>query len=119
MTGTRYETKLISGIYEILVNRTGAEIMQNNLESLGEISYSKDEIAYANAILKEAGKPQLGINGKVTPLQETLPAQGGSTDVGDVSQVVPTIRMSATVAANGGPWHSLGRCGLYRNVNWA
>jgi len=106
MTGTKYETKLISGIYEILVNRTGAEIMQENLETLGEISYTDQEITYANAILKEAGKPQLGINGKVTPIQKTLPAQGGSTDVGDVSQVVPTIRMSATVAADGGPWHS-------------
>ena len=106
MTGTRYETNLISGIYEILVNRTGAEIMQKNLETLGEITYTEDEIAYANTILKESGKPQIGINGKVTPLQETLPAQGGSTDVGDVSQVVPTIRMSATVAADGGPWHS-------------
>jgi aminobenzoyl-glutamate utilization protein B len=106
MTGTRYEFKLISGIYEILVNRTGAEIMQKNLEALGEISYTQEETAYANTILKEAGKPQIGINGKVTPLQETLPAQGGSTDVGDVSQVVPTIRMSATVASDGGPWHS-------------
>jgi len=106
MTGTKYETKLISGIYEILVNRTGAEIMQKNLETLGEITYTEEEIAYANTILKESGKPQIGINGKVTPLQETLPAQGGSTDVGDVSQVVPTIRMSATVAADGGPWHS-------------
>jgi len=106
MTGTRYEFKLISGIYEILVNRTGAEIMQKNLEALGEISYTEEETAYANTILKEAGKPQIGINGKVTPLQETLPAQGGSTDVGDVSQVVPTIRMSATVASDGGPWHS-------------
>lgn len=80
--------------------------MQQNLEALGEISYTQDEKAYANTILKEAGKPQIGINGKVTPLQETLPAQGGSTDVGDVSQVVPTIRMSATVASDGGPWHS-------------
>ena len=106
MTGTTYETKLISGIYEILVNRTGAEIMQKNLEALGEISYTAKEVEYANTILKEAGKPQIGIDGKVKPLQETLPAQGGSTDVGDVSQVVPTIRMSATVAAKNGPWHS-------------
>jgi aminobenzoyl-glutamate utilization protein B len=106
MTGTKYETKLISGIYEILVNRTGAEIMQKNMETLGEITYSEEEIAYANTILKETGKPQVGIDGSVVPLQETLPASGGSTDVGDVSQVVPTVRMSATVASKGGPWHS-------------
>ncbi|MGB2244872.1 MAG: amidohydrolase [Flavobacteriaceae bacterium] len=106
MTGTTYETKLISGIYEILVNRTGAEIMQKNMESLGEISYTDEEMAYANTILKEAGKPQVGIDGSIHPLKETLPAQGGSTDVGDVSQIVPTVRMSATTAASGGPWHS-------------
>ncbi|MGB2085641.1 MAG: amidohydrolase [Flavobacteriaceae bacterium] len=106
MTGTTYETKLISGIYEILVNRTGAEIMQKNMESLGEITYTDEEMAYANTILKESGKPQVGIDGSIHPLKETLPAQGGSTDVGDVSQIVPTVRMSATTAASGGPWHS-------------
>jgi len=106
MTGTTYETKLISGIYEIQVNRTGAEVMQKNMEALGEITYSEEEVTYANTILKEAGKLQLGIDGSIHPLKETLPAQGGSTDVGDVSQIVPTIRMSATVASNGGPWHS-------------
>ena len=106
MTGTTYETKLISGIYEILVNRTGAEIMQKNIESLGNITYTEDEITYANTILKETGKPQIGLDGILKPLKESLPATGGSTDVGDVSQVVPTIRMSATVAAKDGPWHS-------------
>ena len=106
MTGTKYETKLISGIYEIQVNRTGAKIMHDNLKSLGEIEYSESEIIYANTILRETGKPEKGIDGKVYPLRETLPAQGGSTDVGDVSQLVPVIRMSATTAASGGPWHS-------------
>ena len=72
MTGTKYETKLISGIYEILVNRTGAEIMQKNLETLGEITYTKDEINYANTILKESDKPQIGLNGKGnTPSRNT------------------------------------------------
>lgn len=106
MTGTTYETKLISGIYEIQVNRTGAAIMQKNMDALGEITYTEEEVAYANTILKETGKPQIGLDGSVHPLRETLPAQGGSTDVGDVSQIVPVIRMSATVAAKNGPWHS-------------
>ena len=80
--------------------------MQKNLKALGNITYTTEEVEYANSILKESGKPQIGIDGEVKPLQETLPAQGGSTDVGDVSQVVPTVRMSATVAAKNGPWHS-------------
>ena len=106
MTDTNYEIKLISGIYEIQVNRTGAKIMQENLNSLGKIKYTESEIKYANTILRETGKPENGIDGKVYPLKVTLPAQGGSTDVGDVSQVVPVIRMKATTAASGGPWHS-------------
>jgi len=80
--------------------------MQENLNSLGEIKYTESEIKYANTILRETGKPENGIDGKVYPLKVTLPAQGGSTDVGDVSQVVPVIRMKATTAASGGPWHS-------------
>ena len=106
MAGVKHEIQLISGIYEIQVNRTGAKVMQQNIESLGEISYTKDEVEYANTILKETGKPMRGLDGKIYPLRPSLPAQGGSTDVGDVSQLVPTIRMSATVASKGGPWHS-------------
>lgn len=89
MAGVKHEIQLISGIYEIQVNRTGAKVMQQNIESLGEISYTKDEVEYANTILKETGKPMKGLDGKIYPLRPSLPAQGGSTDVGDVSQLVP------------------------------
>jgi len=106
MANVTHEIDLISGIYEIQPNRTGAGILQKNLESLGDISYTDEEIKYANTILKEAGKPEKGIDGKINPLRETFPAQGGSTYVGDVSQVVPVISLSATAAAKGGPWHS-------------
>lgn len=106
MAGVHYEIQLISGIYEIQVNRTGAEVMQDNIETLGPITYTDSEVAYANTILKETNKPQKGLDGEIYPLRRSLPAQGGSTDVGDVSQLVPTIRMTATVASKGGPWHS-------------
>lgn len=106
MANVRHELELISGIYEIIPNREGAGIMQKNLEMLGDIKYSEYEIDYANTILKEAGKDQQGIDGTVKPLKPTLPAQGGSTDVGDVSQVVPVVRLGVTTAAKGGPWHS-------------
>ena len=35
MTGCHYKINLISGIYEVLVNRTGEEALQKNLELLG------------------------------------------------------------------------------------
>ena len=106
MANVDYEMELISGIYEIIPNRFGAGIIQKNIESLGEIKYTEDEINYANTILKETGKELKGIDSKIRPIRPTLPAQGGSTDVGDVSQVVPVVRMRATAAAKDGPWHS-------------
>jgi len=106
MANVDFDFNLISGIYEIIPNRYGAGVIQKNLEMLGDITYTNEEINYANTILRETGKPELGLDGTIKPLRPTLPAQGGSTDVGDVSQVVPVVRLRVTTAAKGGPWHS-------------
>ena len=106
MANVDFELKLISGIYEIIPNRFGAKIIQKNFELLGDIEYSNNEIEYANTILKETKKELKGIDGKIKPIKPTIPAQGGSTDVGDVSQVVPVVRLGVTTAAKDGPWHS-------------
>ena len=107
MANVDYKYSLISGIYETLVNREGGKIMQNNLELLGPITYSDEEITYGKAIQEATGKPQVGMDGEVHPLKETeeLPG-GGSTDVGDVSWNVPNINLGVTVAPKGTPWHS-------------
>lgn len=107
MANVEYKISLVSGIYEILVNRTGAELIQKNLEYLGPITYTENEIAFAKKIQEATGKPQVGLHSKVEPLEATDPnAGGGSTDVGDVSWVVPTVRLSAATAPIGTPWHS-------------
>ncbi|MDL5045745.1 amidohydrolase [Oscillatoria amoena NRMC-F 0135] len=107
MANVDYTISLVSGIYEILVNRTGAELIQKNLEYLGPITYNDTEVAFAKKIQEATGKPQVGLHSKVEPLEATDPnAGGGSTDVGDVSWVVPTIRLSAATAPIGTPWHS-------------
>lgn len=107
MANVEYKISLISGVHEILVNRTGGEVIQKNLEQLGDIKYTEEEDVFAKAIQKATGKPEEGLDASVNPMEETLEnSGGGSTDVGDVSQVVPTIRMSATVAPKGTPWHS-------------
>ncbi|MDH5380219.1 MAG: amidohydrolase [Cyclobacteriaceae bacterium] len=107
MTGTDYKIELISGMYEMLVNRTGAAALQANMELLGPILYSNEEIEFARGIQKVTGKEQLGIDGKINPLRETEPnPPGGSTDVGDVSWITPEISLSATTAPIGTAWHS-------------
>ncbi|MCB0372736.1 MAG: amidohydrolase [Muricauda sp.] len=107
MANVDYKISLVSGIYETLVNRAGGEIMQNNLELLGPISYTDEETEYGKAIQRATGKPEVGMDGAIHPLKETeeLPG-GGSTDVGDVSWNVPNINLGVTVAPKGTPWHS-------------
>jgi aminobenzoyl-glutamate utilization protein B len=107
MTKTDYKIKLISGVHEILVNRTGSTAMQKNLEFLGPIIYSEEEQAFGKGIQKATGKEEIGLVSEILPLEETMEhPMGGSTDVGDVSWVVPVVRMRATTAPNDTPWHS-------------
>jgi len=107
MANVDYKISLVSGIYEVLVNRTGGAIMQKNLELLGPMSYTPEEEAFGKAIQKATGKPEVGMDANINPLRETLETPGGgSTDVGDVSWNVPNINLSVTVAPKGTPWHS-------------
>lgn len=107
MADVEHEVNLVSGIHEVLVNRTGGARLQENLEYLGAIEYTDEEQAFAKKIQESTGKEQVGIESEINPLEETQEhPMGGSTDVGDVSFVVPTIRLSATTAPKGTPWHS-------------
>ena len=102
-----YKISLISGIYEVLVNRAGGEIMQKNLELLGPISYTDEETAFGKKIQEVTGKPQVGMDSSITPLEETKSNPGGgSTDVGDVSWNVANINLGVTTAPKDTPWHS-------------
>ncbi len=107
MANVDYKVSLISGIYEVLVNRAGGQIMQKNLELLGPINYTPEEIAFGKKIQEVTGKPQVGMDSKINPLEETKDHPGGgSTDVGDVSWNVPNINLGVTTAPKDTPWHS-------------
>jgi aminobenzoyl-glutamate utilization protein B len=107
MADVDYKVNLISGVHEVLPNRAGGAILQKNLEYLGAISYTDEEIAYAKSIQEATGKDQVGMDAEVKPMRNTAEhPMGGSTDVGDVSFVVPTVRLSATIAPKDTPWHS-------------
>ncbi len=107
MANVEYKISLVSGIYEVLVNRSGGAIMQKNLELLGPITYSTEEDAFGKAIQKATGKKEVGMDATIKPMRATLDTPGGgSTDVGDVSWNVPNINLSVTVAPKDTPWHS-------------
>lgn len=107
MANVDYKVSLISGIYETLVNREGGAIMQKNLELLGPIKYTEEEINFGKKIQEATGKEQVGMDSEIKAFEETRENPGGgSTDVGDVSWNVPNINLSVTTAPKDTPWHS-------------
>lgn len=105
VAGVTSKISVSGGSYEILVNQAGARLLHSNLTWLGGIAYSGDEQAFARAIQRAAGVAEKGLDGSPHPL-ETQEAEGGSTDVGDVSWIVPTLHVSVTTAPAGAPWHA-------------
>lgn len=107
MAGVTSDIRLLSGDYELLLNNTGAKALQANMELVGPITYTTEEVAFANNLMKAYGAEPLGLDGSVQPLEATRPdPDGGSTDVGDISYIVPEISLIAVTAPHKAPWHS-------------
>ena len=96
-----------TGDYEMLVNMEGSKLLQTNLEWLGPIRYTEPEQEFAQQIQRSTGVPEKGLDGSIKPLTPP-PAdpEGGSTDVGDISWIVPTINLVVTTAPAKTPWHA-------------
>ena len=61
----------------------------------------------SRTFIKKKGWPLTFIKGSAKKLEATKPdPEGGSTDVGDVSWIVPEIGLTVTTAPYGSPWHS-------------
>ncbi len=106
IAGVESRFTIQTGCYEILVNMTGAKLLQQNLERLGPIKYTETEQEFARSIQRATGTEQKGLDGEIKPIEELRPdPPGGSTDVGDVSWVVPTLHLSVTTAPESA-WHA-------------
>ena len=106
-TGTTMEYEVIHGIYNLLPNETLAELMYKNLEMVGGVDYTADEIAFAETIQAtyESDAP-LASAAMVKPYEVIRRTGAGSTDVGDVSWTVPTTGLRAATWVPGTAAHS-------------
>ena len=121
MTETKMKARVLAGVSNLIYNPTLGDVMQRNLELLGPPTFSKEEYIYAEKMqatlstddIKTAYE-QAGIEPlDDKPLPESIvpansPAKGiaGSTDVADVSWVVPTVQLWGANYAIGTPFHS-------------
>jgi aminobenzoyl-glutamate utilization protein B len=123
MTDTALAVEFDGACSELLPNGALEAAMQANLERLGPVPFddgdrdrarpfvatiSDGEIAQAHrSVGLDPAKPR-PIHDDVAGFDPTAPrpTMGGSTDVGDVSWVVPTVQCSTACAALGTPMHS-------------
>jgi aminobenzoyl-glutamate utilization protein B len=107
MAGVESKLTVQAGDYEMMVNITGAKLIHANLTWLGPIKYTAEEQEFARAIQRASGVEEKGLNGAIQPLEaQRADPEGGSTDVADVSWIVPTLHLSVTTAPEGAPWHA-------------
>jgi aminobenzoyl-glutamate utilization protein B len=89
------------------LNRPLQEALQKNLELVGAPQFTKDEQGFAHSLQRFVDKEEKGFNDKIKPLPDKPgEVKGGSTDVAEVSWIVPTAGFSVTTAAEDAPWQS-------------
>jgi len=105
-TDTKMTYEVMHGNYSLLPNNVIQKIMHKNLTSFGGIKYSDKENDYAKTIYKTFLKPTMEIGSQEFVSDYTTSHSYGSTDVGDVSWVVPTAGIRTATWVPGTAAHS-------------
>ncbi len=107
-TGTRVEIEITGGVYDLLGNETLAKVMDANLHTVGGYTYTEQEKQFATKIQETFKDQALSLESTQTipPLKARDEGGSGSTDVGDVSWVVPTVGLSTATWVPGTSAHS-------------
>ena len=105
-TETSMTYEVMHGNYSKLPNHTLQKIMHKNLVMRGGVKYSKEEKEYAEEIYKTMISPgnKIGDQENISPYRSSHTY--GSTDVGDVSWVVPQAGLRTATWVPGTAGHS-------------
>lgn len=121
MTETDVDLEIDKACSNIVPNMTLAAAMHENLARVGAVPFDAEDVAFAEQIretltpdhiahsIEMYGTPDAAssvLYGAPVPLDPTPRLIGGSTDVGDVSWIVPTVQMWGACFAVGTPGHS-------------
>jgi aminobenzoyl-glutamate utilization protein B len=106
-TGTTVDAEIIHGTYNLLPNEALSRRIDANLRAVGGVRYTAEERAFAETIRKTlpGTLPPLEAAAAIEPFR--VGGQGDfSTDVSDVSWVVPTAGVRTATYVPGTPGHS-------------
>ena len=106
-TETTHKVTLLTGGHEYLLLRSLQERLQEHLETLGPPEFTDEEQQFGRKLQRFLGIAETGFDATITPLAPEPEAPfGGSTDVAEVSWIVPTVGFRMATAAKDVPWHS-------------
>ena len=106
-TGTTMEVEILNGVYALLPNETLARAIDANLRRVGGVTYTAEERRFAEQLARTLGSPPADVVAEAAAVRPFAPSPaGGSTDVGDVSWVVPNSGLSTATWVPGTPAHS-------------
>ena len=120
MTETTVSTKVVSAVSNLMGNRPLEQAMQANFDRLGPPPFDEADREFAREIQGtltdediETACRRVGMAAsdsplcdRVVPLDQPGEPMVGSTDVGDVSWVMPTVQARGATYAIGTPGHS-------------
>lgn len=88
--------RVIAGVHQKHSNKGLAEAIRKNIELVGLPDWTEGENNFAKSLQKTVGAKETGYPTKIDPWRTPSEIQvgGGSTDVGDVSLVVPTATLN-------------------------
>jgi aminobenzoyl-glutamate utilization protein B len=106
-TGTTMDLQLVGSVYALQPNETLARVQQRALERVGGFTYTPDERAFAERLQASPAFTAVPLETTARVMPLVLDQAGaGSTDVGDVSWVVPTVQLSTATWVPGTAAHS-------------
>ncbi|MCE2487393.1 MAG: amidohydrolase [Desulfurellaceae bacterium] len=105
-TGTRMEYEVIHGIHSLLPNEVLARLVDTNLRRIGGVTYTEEEQRFALALQETLGETPLPLGSQQDVQPFAFQVRRSSTDVGDVSWMVPTAGFSTATWVPGTPAHS-------------
>lgn len=106
-TETRMELELVASVYNELPNEPLAKLIDKNLRRVGGVKYSAEEQAFAEKLRQTFsldGALPLGSQEQIQQMEGGVTS--GSTDVSDVSWIVPTTEFRTATYVPGTPGHS-------------
>jgi aminobenzoyl-glutamate utilization protein B len=105
-TGTTMEYEIIGGTYSRLPNEALQRVLDANLRTVGGVSYTPVEQAFAEKIYATLTDPVNRIGSQQTVRPYAMHRTNASSDAGDVSWAVPTAALTAATWVPGTPAHS-------------